>query len=622
MFRYFLFSLFVVSSSFASEFGNRLPLANLEGGPNTIVNGCVNVITGEFIDSEVHFYIPGPEPLVYQSLYTNSMRWRDNHACCASFIEQNKKRKYENKCFYCHPGNVFSNLISKKQSENELFKVDMSLDENKGLTNIGRNLVSGQTNQKNFQLTLPKHWDDFVTFKTGDGTVNRLKKINKSEYNPTYIISSVKKPSQNGLSYSTEFIQYAKGYRHTALRAVNHDHSQVYSELSFSYEEQKDVVEYHYVTSKDGRTLKKTFLPNKLTERISPYKTLTKVTWNLSEIDNPNGPNIKYHYWFNKDGVPYLQIKDLPNGRRLTVNYIGHNKAQGLPNNEKLRRHDDRRSRVYAIREPIGSTNLLRNSCSLEYHIEKSGRGSTQVYDALNHKTHYGYDDQKRLVAKTEYLGTSNHQTYRIHSFNWGEDGVNQGNLIREGVLDYPNIIEFVRYYDYDQAGNVIKERLKGDFIGIDALAETRHGMRPATQIVEKNYKYSQDGLNLLISEEDSDKTTQYTYVPGTNLVSSKFVLADGKILIREFYDYDQYSINIRKITDDGCSEDRNDKIGVTQRLITNTLPKYSRPCFGLPEVVMESYWDPVSLQEKQLKRTVFEYSPEGWVTKQDIYDA
>ena len=125
-----------------------------------------------------------------------------------------------------------------------------------------------------------------------------------------------------------------------------------------------------------------------------------------------------------------------------------------------------------------------------------------------------------------------------------------------------------------------------------------------------------------MLSETDGRKTTKYIYKPGTNLLKKKLLLADGKIAAREFYDYDDYGIMIQRIVDNGTSPDRKNMLGTTQRLITRVTPKYSTPCFGLPEEVVESYWDPESEQEIQLRRCVNTYTKEGWLASKEIYDS
>lgn len=625
MFRLLLASFLAITSCIANDYQKRLPLANQEGGPNALVHGCVNVITGEYIDSNIHLIIPGPEPLVYQTFYSTSMRWRDNHSCSAHFKKDKQNNSYNNDCFYCDPGTTCSNLTSNYRKSNETFLVDILAKENRGLTNIGKKLVSGQTNHKNYKLTLPSHWADTIVFESGSGTVNKLKKIKDLGNNATYFIQSKKHPNLNGLSYFTKFFSETKGNRHTELKAINYKNKEVYSNLKFRYEDDSNNADIWHITASDGRQIILTNAQHIRRERISPNQYLDKLDWDLTEIKNPNSPDVRYKYWYNADPFPFLTHKFLPDDRTREIKYIGHDKKQnGLPEGQKLRRHDDRRNRVYLIKEPVGTTNQWLPTCRLVYDIRKSGEGFTHVYDALNHETRYQYDELKRLKGKLEYLEIPNQRVgYRLYSWVWSDDDRERGNLLKETLWDLQSYAHFSRTYEYDDRGNVTRETLDGDFMGTEVMIEISSGCPiPESQSFDRCYRYSDNGLNLLLTEIDPDKKTEYSYLPGTDLLASKLVGANGEKFLREFNIYDENSIVIKKIIDDGCGDSLEDDNGVTRRLITTTIPRYSRPCFGLAETIIDSYWDPQTSEEKQLRRTDYKYTREGWVAREDVYDA
>lgn len=62
-------------------------LANMHGEPSSIVNGCVNAITGDFNDHEVDFVLGGSDPLVLERSYCSMDQrlgslfhgWNQNH---------------------------------------------------------------------------------------------------------------------------------------------------------------------------------------------------------------------------------------------------------------------------------------------------------------------------------------------------------------------------------------------------------------------------------------------------------------------------------------------------------------------------------------------------------------
>src|SRR5207244_98092 len=92
----------------------------------------------------------------------------------------------------------------------------------------------------------------------------------------------------------------------------------------------------------------------------------------------------------------------------------------------------------------------------------------------------------------------------------------------------------------------------------------------------------------------------------------------EDKILIREFFFYDDDNLLIHEILDDGISSSPNDTSQVTQRLEKH----YERdPSSGLPDFIIESYWDPHSKTQKILKKTKITYLNQK-IHTEEIFDA
>lgn len=67
VFRYFWLFLIVVSAVFAEEEDKMLPIADVDGGVSSMVAGCVNAITGDYMEMETDLVVAGPEP--FQTLF-------------------------------------------------------------------------------------------------------------------------------------------------------------------------------------------------------------------------------------------------------------------------------------------------------------------------------------------------------------------------------------------------------------------------------------------------------------------------------------------------------------------------------------------------------------------------
>ncbi len=151
----------------------------------------------------------------------------------------------------------------------------------------------------------------------------------------------------------------------------------------------------------------------------------------------------------------------------------------------------------------------------------------------------------------------------------------------------------------YDSNHNVIEER-------IDELAPIYRS-------------YSSDGLNNKLTESDRpNKMVQYSYVPGTTLLSSELVKLYGAIVKRtfHFYDLELPSICVMTICDDGKSEDPFDLQGITFRYVTEIAPKRTLPCVGLPEEVRDYAGD------RLLKKVRYTYHSSGKIASEEHFDS
>ena len=181
-------------------------------------------------------------------------------------------------------------------------------------------------------------------------------------------------------------------------------------------------------------------------------------------------------------------------------------------------------------------------------------------------------------LQKTKHLAWDENQ--RLQSVEW-KDG--------NGKLFYR------KTYECDKSGNPVVETISGE----NHSKTTRR-------------KFTADGRNLLIWEQDpAGKITQIDYVDGTNLPKTKYTLDGDKILIREFWTYDDCLNLIEHSTEDA---------EVSQRTITRYRLRQAQPFLHMPEWKEELYWD--GSQEVLLKKTKFSYDKRGNIASEEIYDA
>ncbi|MBS0650667.1 MAG: RHS repeat-associated core domain-containing protein, partial [Verrucomicrobia bacterium] len=202
------------------------------------------------------------------------------------------------------------------------------------------------------------------------------------------------------------------------------------------------------------------------------------------------------------------------------------------------------------------------------------------------------YDQHRNLKKEKLFLWNAN---------QWLE-------AIEERDADH-NLL-YQKSYEYDPFGNPITEKFSGDITGDGGLQ---------TYITKRTF--SQDGKNLLFTEEaQNGKTICYTYLPSTNLITSKLTKHRDRILLREFYLYDDCHNLVQKISDDGFSEDMEDLSHVTQRRITTYLLRSSEPFLHMAEWIIETYLEAGS--ERLLRKTQLIYDSYGHVAEEIVYDS
>lgn len=209
------------------------------------------------------------------------------------------------------------------------------------------------------------------------------------------------------------------------------------------------------------------------------------------------------------------------------------------------------------------------------------------------------------LVTKIQFY-TQDGALKKQHCYEWDKQHWLSAMELRDG----DNHLFFKKSYDYDAFGNPIVETFSGDLKG-EGNFEHAKTMRT----------FSQDGRHLLLREEEQNgKVTRYQYLPGTNLVTAKWIQEKEKILLREFLSYDDYNQLIQKIEDDGQGENKDDLTGVTYRKITALVLRQQQPFLHLPEWIEERYLE--EGQEKLLKSRHFSYDRFGNICQEDVYDA
>lgn len=250
--------------------------------------------------------------------------------------------------------------------------------------------------------------------------------------------------------------------------------------------------------------------------------------------------------------------------------------------------------------------NIFSSVYSMRYALGAPGekKSITEVSHCDGLKTVYTFNLQMLPEKISEYdeYGI----LFREKTFTWTFNQWLKSIAITDGKQLF-----YEKKFEYDSFGNPVHEALIGDLTG--------SGTKESDEIKRI---FSSDRRNLLLREEHSTgKVTCFTYLPETNLLTSRLIKEHGlRCLSREFRRYDDCHNLIEVIYDDGCAEQAEDLSNVTERKIIRYGLRQQQPFLHLPEYIEEKYLE--KGVEKLLKKTSLVYDQWGNVAQEHVYDA
>lgn len=544
----------------------------------------VNPITGDLIEEEADLVVAGVEPLSARRFYNHTAPYEPRYggwsynpeATLVANFEWSEQEKF------AAVGEIDGSVACfKTMSPGQSYTFDVP----KGFANFS---PSGQCHPLNTKVNYYKTadpqgrkkyfcWNGDVT----DGSGKRrsftsqghcwlttvIKDINLTCYTPNVWtpyqlpINEERLPNGNIICYSYArwrgIKDYPRPFLLNSITAFNSDRTKQLGSISFHYN--KDKHDDVRSITVTGSDGRQAFMHHHGSAPIL-----------LQTVVAPGKPQIAYGYH-----LQYIICAHKPDGRIVETQY---NTA----------------SKVASQSAPVGPQGEMHPIGRYTYNDK-----SSEVLDAEGHKTVYHFDENKRIHALTTYQGD---KVYRAERMTWDSA---TGNLLTKTIEDASGVILQTTEYQYDKNHNAILEKI-GDGKEFTSIHRT----------------FSEDGFNLKLTESDREgKITRYSYLPGTNLLTSELLYKIDTILTRTFHTYDNCASLIQTITDDGKSEDPNDIQGVTFRKIVQIKPKQELPCLGLPEIVQEKTLDAHG-QEILLKKVIYTYANSGKILKEEHYDS
>lgn len=626
------------------EYNGPKDIAATEGLPSGTINHTVSAISGEYIDAVQDVILPGPEPLVIQRFYGSHTRGSIGHGWCLNQHESIVLCSAQHNgtpvwiVGVRQPSGAQLDFMCPKSKET-LRKSDVVFDLNvpKGLTNGGSNF-SGRTNLKNQKLHyFPKEEKIISISGAGD---RRIFTKTHTTGDGRCLCGQKKEIKVNGSKYIYE--GSGKDWD-SRIKCLNSKTNQLYSDVKLNNVEITEKKPFILTTS-DGRKIKYFFDKHHYKKKEGEKNNRTiihRTQFYLAKVENPYAPNEHYRYGPKALSKDFQIIsKRKPEGRFLNTEYYrkGINHVGGPILDIHLTELDDYRlDRVKKQKAPVGTNQNPIVTHRFVYHCKVKNNnggfkelleGNTDVYDALHHCTRYTYDRDHRLTSTLQYSGNSqkSYTPYRRELYRWSDKDDQKGNLLAKVLKDSQGKVHHSRNFKYDARGNVLISKLWGKLTQSNSpeliLDNLERPIRNGCDCEIKTYTYSNDGLNLVLSETDSrGKKIAYNYSPGTNHVDAKYTFNGDHLQFREFFVYDENFVVIQKVMDDGKGHALHDLSGVTERHFVDIVPTSIAP-FGLPQTVDQSYLDLATGQIKFLRRVMNRYSPEGRMIEQEVFDA
>ncbi len=566
----------------------EIPRLAAEAEPSLTVEGCVNVVSGSFFQSNQDVEIGGPAPLSWNRIYeategvTTELGYGEG-CSIPYFMHKRGRNKKGQIVFEVESRRGASRHFFAGKDKSKLYqgRVDPKVYQS-GYTNFGR----GGGHVKNSRLEFSK-FNKF--FMDGEAVVtegNGLKRI----YRPYSKLGGIREAFQlekeilpNG---NLVFYDYNDSDKTIHVRSMDSDEQSTLAELKVDWGGDCVTIEgsngqwAHYHRSK--KEIKK--------GRVGGTRYAPFYSYFTDSSENDRG---------DKTSTEWTRLK--------VVDHAGHKTKLPLPT--KLYKdgshlelsYYENSSRVKEISQPLGVGNASVVTHRFEYFPE-----FTDHFDPSGTKTRYRLTKDSRISSIERYLGKGvNEGLLSVRRYLWDEQGQLTMSSLENARASLLNSQTFV----YDKRGNVLKKILVGSLSGTcdhqESFATTN--------------TYSEDGFNLLLSQqEDFGPRIVYEYKPGTNLMVGKYTCDGPKIVLRELFHYNSNATVYAHYKDDGSSKDPTSLAGVTERHIRRF--EYNKQCF--PVQISTLYLDLETGEEKLLQRETLSYTYGDLVATRSLYDS
>ncbi len=349
----------------------------------------------------------------------------------------------------------------------------------------------------------------------------------------------------------------------------------------------------------------------------------------VTSIKPEGRKKIHYHYCErSKRHTRRVEKKDLSDGNTLIAKFYtdGKTEVDGIP--YKPASSKERHFVRSRVRELYTKNLPGENSPTLSHaFIYKRLSGyfaQATVREMDGYETKYVWHKKSkriRWVYKTDPKG----RRLSSERLIWGYKGKEVGRLLSRVLFDEKNIPILIKEWEYNNAGLVIKETLRGKFTHHEVsdlvIDKDTYEWRKGGEALVWKAKYDEKGRKT--SETDPmGYETRYSYsAKRGDLIKKCFVLSpSGKVLKRSFFKYDADApLCIEEISDDGCDEDRKSLKRVSSRIIKRYKFRRALPQWGAITQEITSVWTPL-YGEKLFEKKEYIRDEKGRITEERLF--
>jgi RHS repeat-associated protein len=612
---------------------------------SAIVNNSVNVISGQFIDSNVDLTIPGIEPLVLARTHlSNDFHYGLGSGCyfnhATRLILEAKSSNFEDPTVIHHAEpsgghTIYGTHLKHRDAVYEGICM-MRTRPSRYYTNTGG--IIGAANWLPNAYAIAYFGDECQRCDVFEANGSKRFYDSYKAKNTTHcshycelLLREHRKTNGHSLHYKYDKTRSLKTI------AVHDVHNRPYSKIDIHYKEKS----YDRVFSaSDGRKVSYKFKKHRFTEsyradpddKESSTRTLEAIF--LSDVDSPE--KAPQHYSYEKccqNARWHIIKKEWGNDRHYLSNSYYHpgTNSFGMRGTVQLTTHmrsdeskrDFRFDRVRLQEAPVGPNSNPVITHYYDYHQKPDGSGLTYVYDAYQNLTAYHYDDRKRL---TQVLHFNTHNAaHHVENYAWND----AGQILAKVDTDGLDRVHLAHSFAYDDNGNITCDTTIGNLSGratdLPVLPADHLPDSQSSESYKNWFRYGPAPYHLLLAEGQDDGTEiHYRYNENSTQLKAKYLIFKDQCLWREFRKYDHNGLCTAEITDDGSSRASIDLTDVTcRKIIRRSYSKHhdiENRTYGAPTQVDHLYLDLNTGQEVLLRQCRYQYDRQGRVTSCEFY--